>query len=370
MSKATLIQKELGAKTATNDKYNFEQHIYPESLDVATAPYVSIRINVLQGSAFYTKDTPTVKPNRGTARLISGATDTTAQLAGTAAILGGTAGGALSSIFTGSGIQALKAAAKGAAIGAVAATTVTTTTKGMSGDPISTAGRYVRLKDEIVLNMPNSIEFGYGVVWRDESTSEFNMANATVHALGNAPTEASKILKDAKAGMAGIKNIVKEITNPNTATQLAGALALRAGGSGLSAATNTAFNPHEEQIFESVKFREFTYNWNFSPKNESEASNVLSIIKLLRFHAAPEYNSANQFTYIYPSQFELRFFVGSEENRSIPKIATCVISDIVVNYTPHEVFAILADGGIPFIKMSVSFSEIVMHTKETISLGY
>lgn len=368
------IQSSLGGEASPNSDYNFDQYIYPDGLDVSSMPYMAIRINILQGSQFY-DSANTTTANRGTASLITGANAGTGTLIAAGAIAGAIAGGAagaLTSVYGGK-IQALGTVARGAAAGGGAAAIGGVTTKGTAGSGNPITGRYRRLKSEIILYMPNDVAFDYGVSWQQSDTDDFNIIMQNIGGAIRGGKEVASILDKATSGMTAISALIDYIKSSaptSTGAATLGAIAYRAAGAGFSAATNTAYNTHEEQIFKNVEFRTFNFSWTFAPRSTQEAKKCLDIIQLLRFHAAPEYNTPEQFTYIYPSQFELRFFVGGVENTKIPKIATCVLTKVSVNYTPNEVYAMLSDGTAPVIKLSTSFAEIILHTKETISLGY
>ena len=83
-----------------------------------------------------------------------------------------------------------------------------------------------------------------------------------------------------------------------------------------------ATNPYMEVLFDSMAFRNFTYNFTFAPKNAQERDDVQDIIKLFRFHMAPELKGAQQ---------------CASENNFYSKIATCVLKDVTVDYTPNGV---------------------------------
>ncbi len=43
-----------------------------------------------------------------------------------------------------------------------------------------------------------------------------------------------------------------------------------------------------EVLFSTMGVREFTYNFNFAPRNQDETAEIQQIIQLFRFHMAPE----------------------------------------------------------------------------------
>ena len=133
-----------------------------------------------------------------------------------------------------------------------------------------------------------------------------------------------------------------------------------------------ALNPQLEILYKGSKNRQFVFSFKFAPRNQQEAEQVTSIIKTLRYHSAPEYateaNSARYF--IPPSEFDIEFFIGSERNTKIPRIAQCVLENIDVNYAPSGQYSTFVDGMPVEITMQLTFTETVILTKEDIDIGF
>jgi hypothetical protein len=135
-----------------------------------------------------------------------------------------------------------------------------------------------------------------------------------------------------------------------------------------------ADNPFMEVLFTTMGVREFTYNFNFAPRNSDETMEVQQIIQLFRFHMAPEMQSANSRYLTLPSEFDIHYmFKGKDgngrENDYFNRIATCVCTSVDVNYTPNGVRS-FEDGPPTQITMSLTFRETEVLTKEKINAGY
>jgi len=150
------------------------------------------------------------------------------------------------------------------------------------------------------------------------------------------------------------------------------------GAEGTVGLVNKAFgqatNPYMEVIFEKIGLRSFTYNFTFAPRNADETEDVQRIIKMFRFHMAPELQGANERFLTLPSTFDIHYMyqMSSEtarENSFYHKIATCVLSDCQVDYTPSGVKS-FASGAPTQITMSLSFKETEMLTKQMINEGF
>ena len=135
-----------------------------------------------------------------------------------------------------------------------------------------------------------------------------------------------------------------------------------------------ADNPFMEVLFSTMGIREFTYNFNFAPRNSDETTEIQQIIQLFRFHMAPEMQGANARYLTLPSEFDIHYmFKGRDgngrENDFFNRITTCVLVNVDVNYTPNGVRT-FEDGSPTQIQMGLTFRETEILTKEKINQGY
>jgi hypothetical protein len=159
-----------------------------------------------------------------------------------------------------------------------------------------------------------------------------------------------------------IKNISSPFLGTNSAT---GLFASMIGG---------VQNPQIELIYTSPSFRSFRFDFMFYPSSEVEAVEVQKIIESLKFHQAPEImrDTAGYFL-VPPSEFDIEFHYNGEVNPNIPKISTCVLTSIDMDYAPKGFVAFEVPGqntatvggtGMPFaIRLSLSFQETEIMTK-------
>jgi hypothetical protein len=135
-----------------------------------------------------------------------------------------------------------------------------------------------------------------------------------------------------------------------------------------------ADNPYMEVLFNAMQLRTFTYNFQFAPRSEEEAIEVQKIIQLFRFHMAPELRpDVNRYLGL-PSQFDIHYMYLTKEgvaseNNFYNKIATCVLQDCKINYTPDGVKS-FADGGPVQTTMALTFKETELLTKDKIAKGF
>ena len=152
-----------------------------------------------------------------------------------------------------------------------------------------------------------------------------------------------------------------------------------------------ALNPQLQVLFKGSKNREFVFTFKFIPRNSYEALTIESIIRTLRYHAAPNYQttgpdglegtlglgsgaSNNSRYFIPPSQFEIEFLVMDQStavyNDKMPRIAQCVLTNIDVNYAPSGQFAAYQDFQPVETQLQLTFTETVVLTKPDIQAGY
>ena len=140
-----------------------------------------------------------------------------------------------------------------------------------------------------------------------------------------------------------------------------------------------AANPYLEVLFNGPELRSFNYSFTFAPSNEDEQREVRDIIKMFRYHQAPESRTNASLFLGLPSTFDIAYMyqpdvtqggqVEAHENQFYNKIATCVLQNVTVDYTPGKV-ASHQQGAPVLIKMTLSFMETEILTKDHILAGY
>ena len=217
-----------------------------------------------------------------------------------------------------------------------------------------------RLKSVIALHVPNQLSIRYGTGWSEEETFGFQAFMEGGKALARAFQQGGE-----KALMDTVKDTTKQVSSSiaNAALQRGGA------GSALSALTGLAPNPMKEQVFKGVDFRTFTMEYQFAPRNKTESDNVNNIIRAFKYHMHPEYKDSNNFLFLYPSEFDIEYYHGGEENLNIHRHTSCVLTEMNVNYTPNGNFSTFAEGRPTQINVSLTFKELTILTKELIQEG-
>ena len=225
-----------------------------------------------------------------------------------------------------------------------------------------------RITDSVALYLPGGVQDTTTANYNDSKTgiAGFLVATGAVAVGGDAK-------KISESLVAGTEAILKD-----SAARAIGLLGELGGAEGAVQLVKKAFgeadNPYMEVLFDSMSLRTFTYNFTFAPKNEQEALEVQKIIQLFRFHMAPELRPGVNRYLGLPSQFDLHYMYLSKdgatsENNYYNRIATCVLQNCDVNYTPNGVKS-FEDGGPVTTTMTLAFKEIELLTKDKIAEGY
>jgi hypothetical protein len=267
-----------------------------------------------------------------------------------AGALGGTAAGAALGINTGgSAVAGALVGGGGAAVIASSANNAEVPEAQKKEPTFSRPQR--RLEAAIALYIPNQLSVRYSAGWGEEDTAAFSM-------LAKVGSEIGKTL----TGSADIKR------SGGVAGEILTALAINNApmGKEMGIAAGLASNPKKEQAFKNVDFRTFSFEYQFAPRSAAEAMGVQNIIRAFKYHMHPEFKSSDAFLYIYPSEFDIVYYQGVEENLNIHRHTSCVLTEMNVNYTPNGVFSTFENGMPTQINLTLTFKELMLLSKETI----
>jgi hypothetical protein len=183
-------------------------------------------------------------------------------------------------------------------------------------------------------------------------------------------------LSETLAGLTGA-NPTFGLGGGGFGAEIGGAIAEKTGqfGAGITDvllfSAGLAQNPQVELLFKNIQNREFLFDFKFAPRNAKEAAAIRNIIKEFRFHAAPEIpeNSSGRY-FIPPSEFDIEFMIGQGQNSNLPRISTCVLQGIDVNYGSAGQWTAFQDGMPVEISLQLRFKEVEIMHKKLIKDGY
>ena len=237
----------------------------------------------------------------------------------------------------------------------------------------SNANTTTRVSDSVAIYLPPDVKDTTSATYNDMATGMIGYAAAVggdfLKQMG-----ASDYSAAAKSLLGGLGGIATEAAKKTAA----GVIETLTGSEGATQLGNRVFgqadNPYMEVFFESMGIREFTYNFTFAPRNTDERDDVQSIIQLFRFHMAPELQGAQSRFLTLPSEFDIHYMYQAKdgtnsENDYYNKIATCILTNCAVDYTPGAVKS-FADGSSTQITMGLTFKETETLTKNKINEGF
>lgn len=231
--------------------------------------------------------------------------------------------------------------------------------------------------EQCFLYMPPSIVYNEGAVW----------GKASLGAAGNALASAVKggdvtdILKDFGIGIAPEAGMAIALGATHKIGGLLSAAGLGAIGQGVPGAigqtARVAQNPYEEQLFQGIDFRVFSFQFDFNPVSQPEYQEVKKIITMFRKNSKPTFTLGgdSQALYSYPNEFRIEFLHLNPSgefysiNDALPKIHNCVLTNITTNYTPDQ-WRSHIDGTPNSIMIQLAFTETVKITQSDIDGGY
>lgn len=255
------------------------------------------------------------------------------------------------------------------AVTKVAADVIKDVAKNLSFEPVKK-----RLKTAVALPMPNELSFMSGVQYT--SASGGGLLGSLFQAGANGDGR--------QAVKAGAETVIQSAGGVITGAAKEGLSLIGDSGSDnklfdiMMKARGLAINDRREQLFHSVQDRTFSFSWTFFPRSHAESETIFNLIKFLRFHQHPEIDTASGgMNFIIPDEFDIEFHhyilkeIGDDKNLGLPKITTCVLTNVVHNTTPLGEFIAFDGTSHPVgINLQLQFTELEPLTRREIGMGY
>ena len=236
--------------------------------------------------------------------------------------------------------------------------------------------KFKMLKKTISLYMPDTVMVSQHQNYQDVSFTEMFGFVGAAGQIGSAAYDEFDITSPES---------LKNIANSPGGREVLGAIGERVGKIGgidltkykdaLVRGAGNAINPQLELFFKGTERREYQFDFRFVSRSQKETQQIQEIIKAFRAHSSPSMPEGNNTRYfVVPSQFDIKFYfqgqTGTAENVRIPKIGTCVLERIDVNYVGSGKFLTFEDGQPIDIEVRLMFKEIDIMTREAIEAGY
>ena len=249
------------------------------------------------------------------------------------------------------------AAAFGAAVGAGA------TAAGLLAlNYLDLSNKTTQLTDTIGLYMPDVVQSSYAHNWDNISTTE------ALSSLGLLSQGSADFTKSGKEG-------VPTSLGSAVTAEAEGAIASSVGLGGFKDlalfSAGYAQNPQYEMVYKSPNLRTFNFMFKLVPRNKVEAATIFQLIKKFKYNAAPEIIPGSSGRYLVPpSQFGIEFWYDGALNTNLPKISTCVLETVDVDYTSAGQWTTFSDGFPVETTLNLRFKEVEIIHKGLVDQGY
>lgn len=132
-----------------------------------------------------------------------------------------------------------------------------------------------------------------------------------------------------------------------------------------------AINPGVQVLYRSTQLRTFEFSFLMAPRTESESVNMNKIIKNVRALAAPQDGGL---IFESPAEIEIKFMFRDQngsinENKNMPKLKRCVITNIQTNFAPQGVYSTFTNGHPVSCMFSFTVREMEIITRAMINDG-
>jgi hypothetical protein len=165
----------------------------------------------------------------------------------------------------------------------------------------------------IALYMPNSIKATYS---QDFGPEEAGVAGDIEAAIGGGQITGASSAEQIKAFLsAGTNSALKEGKNLlGQAVQLAG---LGDPIKFIMKRQGTAINPRNELFYNGPSMRDFSYTFDFWPRNMKEAEAVRDIITVFKYNSSPGLKGNSGALFAIPNYFKISYMYRSEQNTNL-----------------------------------------------------
>lgn len=131
-----------------------------------------------------------------------------------------------------------------------------------------------------------------------------------------------------------------------------------------------ALHVNKEHVLSNLEFRNFSFEWELTPRNVEEIKSILTIIQAFKYHSLPKYNddeAKSGSRYLkYPEEWQIDFMYNAEPNRFLPRVSRCVCGRVGTNYTTQEIYRSFEHGEPISVTLSCDFTELEYITKDKV----
>jgi len=213
----------------------------------------------------------------------------------------------------------------------------------------------------IYLPIPQQISDALAVSYSEDSLNPLQAVGTQVTAeiLNNPGNVGTLISKLTQGNFEGLdQNTVKTIQSGLAGKALNSLGANVSPNSIISRATGQILQSNLELLFSGVTLRSFPFTFDFTPRDQTEAKEVMAIIRLLKSSMVPKKGSNPALFIGSPKVFQLEYVTGQKAHPFLNRFKICSLSQLSVNYTASGTYATYPDGTPVHIQVLCEFKEI------------
>ena len=216
----------------------------------------------------------------------------------------------------------------------------------------------------IQLPMQPGLSESNAVDWTQDEINEIQRKAAGLAAQGITGIQNAKNGGDALSvaanlmGSAG-KTVQDMLTNEKLGPFITAYFAGQAVGANIvGRSTGQVLNKNLELLFKGPKLRQFSFNFTFTPRSDSEALTIKKIIRFFKRSMAPAVSSQRIFLYT-PDIFQIKYIHNSGEGHPfLNRFKPCALTNFSANYTPGNSYMTYKDGSMTQYQVAMTFSEL------------
>ena len=247
-------------------------------------------------------------------------------------------------------------------------------TKNADGDIISPnlnsnneRGVFAKLGDvvgTIQLPMQPNLSESSSIDWTQDEINQIQMEGARLAAQGITGIRNSSTGGDFGAAVGNLlggagRAAEKLLDSPGLGPFLTAYFAGQAVGANVvGRATGQVLNQNLELLFKGPRLRQFSFNFTFTPRSDTEAVTVKEIIRFFKISMAPQLESQRLFLYT-PNIFQLKYIHNSGgDHPFMNHFKPCALTNFSANYTPGNSYMTYKDGSMTQYQVAMTFSEL------------
>jgi len=219
----------------------------------------------------------------------------------------------------------------------------------------------------IILPIPSNVNDNNSVSYNAGSMNNMTkaMLQGSMELMGEGfgaldPNKSKEIIERAGTSTGLTAGVAKNLVQSQLAAQAANVFGSNVSISQLLARSgNKIFNPNMELLFDGVKLRSFNFQFKMTPRDKAESDQVKYIIRSLKQNMAPKMVQDGSLFIKTPNVFELSYMRGSGIHPFLNSFKQCALTDMKVNYTAENVYAVYDDSTPISMILDLSFQELV-----------